>query len=177
MAIEYKFAGKKGSRKVVKTIDITDESYNGIKGMLESGMNMTDAINGPLISDTYNIFGGNCYGMLVSMAIQQMIASIIHELEDKKNLKVDGEEAFHKLSGIILPLMCYSSYTSDGDEYAEELNFFNTNSDEIVGIVNECIIDKKAAWFAKQLTETSTKDNRPAGEIACALLMYMANDA
>ena len=174
MAIGYKFSGKRNARKVVKTIEVTEDSYQCIKGMIDSSMNFTDAFAGPTISDTYNIFGGNCYKALVTMALEQMIATFVHELEDKKMLSIGGEEAYRKILSIILPLMCY---TSDGDEYAETLHFFNPDADEICMVMKECLTKSVYDAFCLHLQNMMRESENTAGEAALLAIMYMVSDS
>ena len=174
MAINFRITGKKGNRKVLKSVDISEENYKAIKNLTECGPELAENTQLLSLQETYDIFGGNCYDMLVTTAIEQMISAIIHELEDKKYLSIDGEEAYYRLSNIIFPIMCY---TSNGEEYVESLNFFNTNAFEICDVVKECLIEEKAEFFVNHLMQALNDDNRPAGEIAMAMLMYLANDS
>ena len=173
MAVSYKITGKKGYRKVIKNIDISDDSYKAIKCLIARGAEMSSDINYPSLDEVYEMFGGNCYGALVSMAIENLIGVIVHQLEDKGFLCVKGEDAYYEISNVILPMMCY---TTNGEEYTDQLQFFNTNEFEICDSVRHCLIDEKAEVFVKNFMEALNTDKRPAGEVATGILMYIAND-
>lgn len=174
MAVKLRFSEEKGSRQVIKTIDIHDESYDALQKMISTGMNMTEDICGPLIDDTYKIFGGNCYGMLVSMAVEQFMCDIVRELDDKKFLSMDGEAAYVKMSEAIFPTMCY---TKDEDGAIDDgLYFFEVNLDEVITKVAPCLAEKQRLIFTKNLKEAVKEDNRPVGEIALGILMYISSE-
>ena len=164
--------GEKGSRKVIKTIGIHEESYEAIQNMISSGQNLTDDICGPLVEDTYNIFGGNCYDMMVSMAVEHLIGGVVHNLEEKHFLSIEGSEAFSKISDCLFPSMCY---TQDEDgTIDEELRFFEVCVEEIIENVTHCLASEVQQIFTNNLTEAVKDDNRPAGEIALGILMYIS---
>lgn len=166
--------GRKGCRQVVKTIDIQEETYEALQKMISSGANMTDDVCLPLVSDTYKIFGGNCYGMLVSMAVINLMAGIVRELDDKKFLSMDGEAAYVKMSEALFPTMCY---TKDEDGAIDDgLYFFEVNLDEVITKVAPCLADKQRLIFTKNLNEAVKEDNRPVGEIALGILMYISSE-
>lgn len=174
MIMDYKFIGEKGSRKVVKTVEIHEESYEAIKKMISSGKNMTDDIPGPLLDDTYNIFGGNCYDMLVSLAVESLIGMVVHELQDKKYLSVEGEVAFRKISDTLFPSM---AFTNDEDGCVDdELKFFEINPDEVINGVANVLEDGIHKMFVKNLKKAVKNDNRPVGEIALGILMYISSE-
>ena len=174
MAVNYKVTGKKGCRKAVKSIDISDDSYKAIKCMIERGAEMSSDMSYPSLEEVYEMFGGNCYGSLVSMAITSLIGDTVHQLDDNGYLIVEGEDAFYEMSNVILPMMCYKS---NGEEYIESLQFFNTDEYEICDTVKRCLIEEKAEYFATHLMEALNEDKRPAGEVAMAILLFIANDS
>ena len=172
--MEYKFIGEKGSRKVIKTIEIREESYKALKEMLESGKNMTDNIYPTLLEDTYHIFGGNCYGMLVSLAVENLIGNIVHELEEKKYLSVEGNVAFSKMTDTLFPSMVY---TKDNDGAVDdELRFFEVDVDDIINGVASCLVAGPKDIFTHNLNEAIKSDGRPAGEIAIGILLYISSE-
>lgn len=171
--MEFKFSGEKGSRKVVKTIDIHEESYEAIQTMLSSGENMNKDVNGPLLDDVYHIFGGNCYGLTVSKAIDKLIVSVVNELWEKKHLSVEVADACVNITDAIFPTMAYTN-----DEHGvieEELRFFELDADAIITNVSTCLHDESRAVFVKSLRSAVKHDSRPAGEIALGILMYIAS--
>lgn len=174
MAVKFDFAGRKGQYKVVKTIDVCEESYEALQKMVLSGKNMTEDVCLPLIEDTYQIFGGNCYGMLVSMAIEHLIGGVVHKLEEKDFLSMSGEKAFATISDAVLPSMCY---IADEDGAVEdELRFFESDMNEIIGKVTPCLAEKQQRIFSGNLKEAVKQDARPVGEIALGILMFISSE-
>lgn len=174
MATDYNFIGGKGHRKVVKTIDIHEESYEAICKMVGSGMNSIAEPCGLFLEDAYKMFGGNCYGMTVSMAINCLLSDIVRNLEEKVLLTKKGEDVFCDLSETILPVMCCLN-DEDGASM-DELRFFNTDVEEIISDITPCLIDSVGKIFSNNLWEAVNNDNRPAGEIALGILMYLSSE-
>ena len=172
--MEYKFKGEKGSRQVVKTIDIQEESYEALQKMLSTGESMTEDVCGPLIEDTYKIFGGNCYDILVSIAVRHLIIGVVTELEEKDFLSMEGEKACDEISEALFPSMCF--VRNDDGDYEEELRFFETNIDEVIENVAPCLADIQRHIFTENLKEAVKTDNRPVGEIALGILMYIGSE-
>lgn len=174
MATEYNFKGGKGNRKVVKTIDIHEESYEAICKMIGNGTNSISETCAPFLEDVYGMFGGNCYGMVVSMAIDCLLSDTIHNLDEKGFLTKKGEDVFCDISEAILPVMCCLN-DEDGASM-DELRFFYTDVEEIISEVTACFIDRVGKVFSENLREAVKNDNRPAGEIALGILMYLSSE-
>ena len=174
MAIEYSFKGEKGRRKVVKTIDIHEESYQALRKMILSGENMSEDIVGPLVEDTYSIFGGNSYGGIVSMAVNILIMDILEKLNERGMLSVDMDDANDKILEAVFPCMCFTK----GDEESAymELRFFDTDSDEVMSEVTGCLKEIHATAFSECFKKAIMKDSRPAGEIALGILMFICSN-
>ena len=169
MAVEFNLKGCKNARQVVKTIDISEQTYQAITKMAEKGTNVLDSEEDlPFLSDIYNVFGGNCYGDIVSMAIKGLIANVVDTLDDKGWLIVEGQEAFMELSEAFLPLMC------SADD--ETLHFFGSDEEEIRDAVRKCIIKDKADEFIANFNKAIENDTRPVGEIATGILMYVSSE-
>lgn len=174
MAVEYEFKGKKGCRRVVKTIDIHEDSYDAICKMVGSGKNSMFETCEPFLEDVYNMFGGNCYGITVSMAIDCLLSDTIHNLEEKGFLTKKGEDVFCDISETILPVMCYKN--DENGASVEELRFFYTDVDQIISEITPFLTESAGKVFSNNLREAVKNDNRPAGEIALGILMYLSSE-
>lgn len=174
MAINFSLSGAKGSRKVIKTIDVNDESYDALKSIIEGGEGLPEDLSELTIYDTYKIFGGNCYNNLVSMAIDRVICSTIHELANLNMLITDVDTALDKMSEGLLPTMCFVSY---GEGYGEGLRFFCQNTDDVLAVISECLVTSKAEWFKDTFLNAVKKNERPAGEVALGILLYIISDS
>ena len=169
MAVECKFKGRKNARQIVKTIDISEQTYQAITKMAEKCTNVLDSDEDlPFLSDIYNVFGGNCYGGIVSMAIKGLIANVVDALDDKGWLIVEGMKAFLMLSEALLPLMC------SADD--ETLHFFGSDEKEIRDAVRKCLVKDKADEFIANFNKAIENDTRPVGEIATGILMYVSSE-
>lgn len=174
MATNYSFKGAKGHRKAVKTIDIHEESYLSLRKMVDDGMNSADVLSDVFIEDVYNMFGGDCYDTLVSMAIECLLSNVVHNLESKCFLAKSGSEVFGKLSDTILPVMCCVN-DEDGAS-VDELRFFNTDVEDLISGISPCLTENIGKAFAENLREAVLSDKRPAGEVAFGILMYISSE-
>lgn len=171
MAYKLEFKGNKGHRQVVKTIDIHEESYQALNDMVRSGVNAADGYSGFLVDDTYDIFGGNCYGSTVSMAVNVLIMDVVDKLEDNGMLSVGPETAKDRIIETVFPCMCH---TNDESMY-QELSFFNQDPEEVKSGVTRCLIKRQAVAFSENFNYAIGKDRRPAGEIALGILIYLSS--
>lgn len=172
MAINYKFEGKKGSRKVIKTIDINEESFISLKKMLDSGKNMEEDVCGPLIDDTYNIFGGNAYGGIAQIAITKLIADVVDGFSEKDQiLYTEAEDLVPIIKHALFPMMCYTE-SQDGLFY-NALSFFNTDEEEIRGCLSNFLTSETYKEFDDKFTSATKTNDLPAGEVALGILLYM----
>lgn len=172
MDINFSFKGKKGHRQVIKTIDINDESYDAINGMITTGQNMTEDVTGPLINDVYNIFGGNCYSSIVTIAIGSLILEVVSNLETRGCLSIKDDEAYYKIAESIFPTMCYVN-DEDGAAF-EELRFFYTDAEQIISEVGCCLNERTRNIFSKLLREAVSEFGDPAGEMALRILLQIS---
>ena len=164
--IDYKLTGRKGSRQIVKTVDISEESYQ----MWKKPKSTSGFKGFSTLADAYNAFGGNCYRGIVSDAVENLFAAVIKSLEENGHLKVEAENAYKRIVLSLFPIMC-ATVDDSGDNVVDGIRFFNDDSDEVRKTVAECLTDECAERFMKEFDEV---DADPAGEFALCVLMYLA---
>lgn len=158
------------ARRIVKTVKVSKESCAAFRGILENDGRCDDY---PSIDDAYNVFGGNCYGGIVRIAIEHMLMMVVGMLEDNKCLSVDGDDAFDRIMSSVFPTMCYEEL--ENEEVGDALMFFNDDAEEVLGAVKGCLTDDKAAVFEKNFLQAVKKSTHPAGEIATGILMFIGS--
>ena len=176
MAEEYSFIGEKGARKAVRTVDVSDECYEMLKMLKESGgtteQKWTYSNGIQMANEMQRIFGGNCYGMVVHLAMDLMLATLLDELEEQGSLKGTAEECYEQVRDVLMHIL--SSTYNEESEIAS-LHAFEKDTDMVLGAVRKILKGSSYKVFKKNIELMQKVDNRPAGELAFLALWNLVS--
>lgn len=170
MKTDYRFSGDKDARRFVKTVEVSEETYQAVKEAI-GGKVLGNCDSVTVITDTYRMFGGNCFSSIVSYAICRLVDEVAHVLDEKGMLSVDAEKASSIISKAVMPLMIS---IRDDEGTVGALSFFNDDAEEIEKAVVGCLVGEKGEVFSRMLRETAGNDVFPVGETALGILISIA---